>query len=197
MSDTDSDQCPLPAGDAVFKRYHDIEWGVPAYSEQIIFEKICLEGFQSGLSWRTILHKRQGFRHAFDEFDPAILRTYQDSDVERLMNDHRIIRNRRKILSVLNNAHRLAELQSDIGSLSSFVWSFKPEKKNRPARISRQWLLENPFTAESTAMSKNLKHRGWSFVGPTNLYAMMQALGIVNDHLHDCPRRKELDAAVT
>lgn len=193
MPDTSTEQCSVPANDALFQHYHDTEWGVPTHCEQAIFEKICLEGFQSGLSWRTILHRREGFRRAFNGFTPDILRLYDNSDVDRLMADTRIIRNKRKILSVINNAHRLAELQQDIGSLADFVWSFKPLQQNRPIKVTQQWLRDNPSTADSAALSKALKQRGWSFVGPTNLYAMMQALGIVNDHLHSCPRRVELD----
>ena len=192
-NDDDSESCPVPINDPLFQRYHDQEWGVPTSCDRRFFEKICLEGFQSGLSWRTILHRREGFRQAFDDFDPARLVQYTDEDVERLMHDTRIIRNRRKILSVINNARRCIELQSQEGTLAAFAWSFEPSPKQRPARLTRQWLTDNPITANSTALSHALKKRGWTFVGPTTMYALMQALGIVNDHVEHCPRRAEIE----
>lgn len=189
-----SQSCQLPAGDPLFQQYHDEEWGVPVTSERAIFEKVCLEGFQSGLSWRTILHRRTGFREAFDDFDMHRVAAYKESDIERLMQDERIIRNRRKILSAINNARRALELQQEAGSLASFFWQFEPID-SRPDRVTLEWLAENPATPESTALARALKSRGWSFVGPTNLYALMQALGIVNDHVHGCPRRRVIRAS--
>lgn len=185
----DRESCLVPDNDPLFTRYHDQEWGVPTTCDRVFFEKICLEGFQSGLSWRTILHRRDGFRQAFDHFDPFIIVQYSESDVERLMHDKRIIRNRRKILSVINNARRCIDLQSRYGTLSSFIWAFEPSANERPARITRQWLADNPNTPASTALSTALKKQGWTFVGPTTMYALMQALGIVNDHVEQCPQR--------
>lgn len=185
--------CPIPAKDILFQRYHDEEWGVPTTNDHTIFEKVCLEGFQSGLSWRTILHRRENFRQAFDNFTPELVAQYTDKDVVRLMNNKGIIRNRRKILSTINNAQRFAHMRSKHGSLSSFFWSFEPKPDTRPKRITLQWLKDNPFNADSCALSEALKTYGWTFVGPTNMYALMQALGIVNDHVQDCPRRNHIE----
>lgn len=187
------ESCIIPDNDTLFSRYHDEEWGVPARNSQTFFEKICLEGFQSGLSWQIVLHKRSGLRQAFDDFEPSVISDYDETDINRLMSDKRIIRNRRKIVSVVNNARRFIEFRGKYGSLAQFIWSFEPVETTRPPRITRQWLRENPFTAESTALSKALKARGWTFVGPTNLYALMQAMGIVNDHVEGCPRRAQIE----
>ncbi len=184
--------CPIPAHDPLYQRYHDEEWGVPVFDDQLFFEKICLEGFQSGLSWRTILHRREFLRQAFDNFNPQTIVNYGEAEIQRLLSDERIIRNRRKIVSVVNNAQRFVDMQSDSESLAELCWSFQPDQHSRPARITHAWLVQNPSTPESYELSKTLKKRGWSFVGPTNLYALMQALGIVNDHLFSCPRQKEV-----
>ncbi len=189
----DVESCPVPDNDPLFALYHDTEWGVPTSCDREFFEKICLEGFQSGLSWRTILHRREGFRQAFDQFDPDILMRYTDADVKRLLQDKRIIRNRRKILSAINNAKRCIELQSEHGSLAAFICAFQPSADERPTRLTRQWLADNPNTPHSQALAKAMKKRGWTFVGPTNMYALMQALGIVNDHVEQCPRRNEIE----
>ncbi len=185
--------CPLPLNDPVFQQYHGTEWGRPVVSDRQFFEKICLEGFQSGLSWQTILHRRPAFREVFKEFDPSVVAKFTDNDVARLMQDTRIIRNRRKILSAINNARCALTLQDEVGSIAGFFWRFEPLSKDRPAHVTRGWLKANPYTAESTALSKALKLRGWSFVGPTNMYALMQALGIVNDHVCDCPCRESVE----
>lgn len=187
------ESCPVPDNDPLFTRYHDNEWGVPTYCDSSFFEKICLEGFQSGLSWRTILHRREGFRQAFDQFDPDKLSRYTENDVERLMQDKSIIRNRRKILSVINNAKRYIDLQAQHGSLSAFVWAYEPKTEERPQHLTRQWLTDHPYTPASQALSTALKKQGWTFVGPTTVYAMMQALGVVNDHVDQCPRRAEIE----
>ena len=187
------ESCPVPLNDLLFRRYHDQEWGVPSVCDRQFFEKICLEGFQSGLSWRTILHRRDGFRQAFDDFDPDRIVQYTEADIRRLMLDKRIIRNRRKILSVINNAQRYIDMQSQDGSLATFFWSFEPSSEERPARLNRRWLTDNPTTSASQALSIALKTRGWTFVGPTTMYALMQALGIVNDHVEHCPRRAEIE----
>ena len=159
--------------------YHDDEWGVPTADDQRLFEKICLEGFQSGLSWLTILRKRDNFRNAFKEFDFEKVARFRSSSVERLLKDAGIVRHRGKIESTINNAKRALELIDEFGSLAAFFWRFEPE--THPifdGNVS--------MTAESKLMSKELKKRGWSFVGPTTAYAFMQSLGIVNDHLPGC-----------
>ena len=159
------------------------------FNDQVFFEKICLEGFQSGLSWKTILHRRTAFRQAFHNFSPTLIATYTVEDIERLMKDRSIIRNRRKILSTINNAKRFLELEAMGGSLAALCWSFEPAANSRAAIPDRQWLRSNPSTAQSQALAKKLKRLGWSFVGPVNMYALMQALGIVNDHVAGCPQR--------
>jgi len=187
------ESCPIPDNDPLFTRYHDTEWGVPATCDHVFFEKICLEGFQTGLSWRTILHRRDDFRQAFDYFDPEILVQHTDAEINRLLSNQKIIRNRRKIQSVINNAQRYLELRSEHDSLARFVWAFEPPVKERPTRLTRQWLADNPSTPASLALSKALKKRGWTFIGPVNMYALMQALGIVNDHVEQCPRRAQIE----
>ena len=185
--------CPLPLNDPLFQHYHDTEWGRPVSCDRQFFEKLCLEGFQSGLSWRTILHRRTAFREVFKEFEMSAVAQFTENDVARLMQDTRIIRNRRKILSAINNAQCALALQNETGSIAGFFWQFEPSTRDRPAHVTRGWLKDNPHTAESTALSHALKQRGWSFVGPTNMYALMQALGIVNDHVCDCPCRQSVE----
>ena len=187
--------CPFPANDSLFKTYHDTEWGHPVSNDTKIFEKICLEGFQSGLSWKTILHRRNAFREAFDQFDVMKVSKYTDTDISRLITDPTIIRNSRKIKSTINNANRALDLQAEFGSLAHFIWQYEPNAHQRPSVVTRSWLTDNTITKESTDMSKELKKRGWSFVGPTNMYALMQALGLVNDHTVDCPCRSSVEKA--
>ncbi len=187
--------CSLPSNDPTFQHYHDHEWGRPVSSDQQFFEKVCLEGFQSGLSWRTILHRRAAFRELFEDFELTAVARFTGDDVDRLMLDSRIIRNRRKILSAINNARCALALQEESGSIAGFFWQFEPLPENRPACVTRRWLTVNPYTAESTALSQALKQRGWSFIGPTNMYALMQALGIVNDHVSNCPCRESVEYA--
>jgi DNA-3-methyladenine glycosylase I len=166
-------------------RYHDDEWGRPVHDDTRLFEKLCLEGFQSGLAWITILRKREGFRSAFAGFDLATLASWGDADIERLVQDAAIVRHRGKITSTLNNARRAIELIEREGSLDAFVWSYAPAAP-RPQITS---ISQIPATSpESTALSKELKKRGWSFVGPTTVYAFMQSMGIVDDHLAGCFR---------
>lgn len=184
---TEDTACQFPANDPLYKQYHDNEWGYPVADDTKIFEKICLEGFQAGLSWRTILHRRDYFRSAFDQFDIGIVASYSDTDVNRLMGNAGIIRNRRKIASAINNANRAQELQAEFGSLARFLWLYEPEHGERPESVTRSWLARNTRTTMSTSLSNALKKRGWSFIGPTNMYALMQALGLVNDHTADCP----------
>lgn len=161
--------------------YHDEEWGVPLHGEQALYERLSLEGFQSGLSWITILRKRDAFRQAFADFDPAVVAEFTEVDVERLMADARIVRNRAKILAAIKNAKAVLELD---GGLDELLWSFAPAD-HRPPRGNGEVAAT---TAESTAMSKRLKKLGFGFVGPTTCYAMMQATGMVDDHLIDCWR---------
>lgn len=187
-------RCAWHGGDELYRRYHDSEWGRPVSDDRRLFEKICLEGFQSGLSWFTILKKRENFRAAFDGFDFDKVAKYTDRDVERLLGDADIIRHRGKIVSTINNAGRAREMIAEFGSLAAWFWKFEPQPADRPARIDRATLIANPTTPVSTQISKELKKRGWSFVGPTTIYAFMQAMGMVNDHLEGCFCRPEVEA---
>ncbi len=172
--------------------YHDGEWGRPTADDRRLFEKVCLEGFQSGLSWLTILRKREAFRRGFAEFDFARVARFGEQDVLRLLGDAGIVRHRGKIESTINNARRAVELVDEAGSLAAFFWRFEPDPKSRPKRVERAGVVAT--TPESTALSKELKKRGWSFVGPTTIYAFMQAVGIVNDHFHACDLRAATEA---
>lgn len=186
-------ECRVPSNDPLFQQYHDTEWGSPVDSDQAFFEKVSLEGFQSGLSWQTVLHRREAFREAFDGFDIDRVAHYSDAKVERLVGNAGIIRNRRKIRSVINNAQQALRLQQATGSLAGFFWQYEPDASSRPTTITQQWLDENPFCPESVALAAALKKRGWTFVGPTNMYALMQALGMVNDHVAGCPCRERIE----
>jgi DNA-3-methyladenine glycosylase I len=177
-------RCAWAASDPLYRDYHDEEWGRPTTDDRYLFEKLCLEGFQSGLSWITILRKRENFRRAFANFDVDALCRFGQDDVTRLLADPGIVRHRGKIESVLNNARRAVELREEAGSLSAFVHRFAPA--SRPARLDWATLRTLAKTPESTALSKELRKRGWSFVGPTTVYAFMQAVGIVNDHIEGC-----------
>jgi DNA-3-methyladenine glycosylase I len=179
-------RCAWPGADPLYVRYHDEEWGRPVADDRRLFEKLCLEGFQSGLSWLTILRKRENFRAAFAGFDFAQIAGFGPADIERCLADAGIVRHRAKIESVVNNAHRALQLAEEAGSLAAFVWRFEPEPSGRPERFDRAALVAMAKTAESTALSKELRKRGWSFVGPTTVYAFMQAMGLVNDHLEGC-----------
>ena len=178
-----------------YRAYHDIEWGFPVADDHRLFEKLCLEGFQSGLSWLTILRKREGFRRAFADFDFGRVAKFGEKDVERLLADASIVRHRGKIEATVNNAQRALELVEEEGSLAAFVWRFEPEPSSRPKRLTWEALLELGETPESRALAKELKRRGWRFVGPTTVYALMQAMGLVNDHLHGCDAREPAERA--
>jgi DNA-3-methyladenine glycosylase I len=178
-----------------YRAYHDSEWGFPVDDDRRLFEKVCLEGFQSGLSWLTILRKRENFRRAFAGFDFERVARYGDKDVERLLQDASIIRHRGKIEATINNARRAVELVDAEGSLAAYVWRFEPDAATRPSPLTWSALLEMAKTPESTALSKDLKKRGWRFVGPTTAYAFMQAMGLVNDHVEGCHARAAVDAA--
>ncbi|MEE9248920.1 MAG: DNA-3-methyladenine glycosylase I [Dehalococcoidia bacterium] len=167
--------------------YHDEEWGVPVHDDRLQFEFLCLEGAQAGLSWQTILRKRENFRKALDNFDPAKIAAYIDADRERLLADPGIVRNRLKIDAMINNAQRFLEVQKEFGSFDKYIWQFTGNKTLRtPGVVTRDRVPAQ--TPESEAMSRDLKKRGFKFVGPTICYAHMQAVGIVNDHLSSCFR---------
>ncbi|AZF15993.1 DNA-3-methyladenine glycosylase I [Pseudomonas sp. R3-18-08] len=176
-----------------YPQYHDHEWGVPVADDIQLYEKICLEGFQAGMAWITILRKREQFRQAFDGFDFHKVAQYGEAQIERLMNDPGIVRNRAKILSTINNARRACELVSETGSLARWVWSFEPGPEERPALVDMAYWTANPTSPASVRLSKALKKRGWTFVGPTTMYALMQAMGMVNDHLQGCVRREQIE----
>ena len=179
---------------ADYVAYHDDEWGVPVADDKRLFEKVCLEGFQSGLSWLTILRKRENFRAAFAGFDFEQVAQYTEVDVERLLQDKGIVRHRRKIESAINNARRVGELVAEYGSLAAYFWQYEPAMSDRPTRYDAETLMSLSKTSESIAMSKDLKKRGWSFIGPTTAYALMQAVGIVNDHVEGCEWRSLTEA---
>lgn len=190
-------RCWWPGSDAVYQRYHDEEWGVPVTDDHRLFEKICLEGFQSGLSWLTILRKRENFRAAFAGFDVDRVAAFTARDIRRLLNDAGIVRHRGKIESTINNARKARELRDECGSLATYFWRWQPDPSTRPRRLTRAALMQMATTPASMALSKDLKRRGWTFVGPTTVYAFMQAMGLVNDHLEGCFRRRELERAAS
>jgi len=173
-------------GSEILNDYHDKEWGYPVTDEYRLFEKISLEGFQSGLSWLTILKKREGFREAFAGFDFHKVAHYTERDVERLLQNENIVRHPGKIEATINNAKRAVALQKEIGSLAVYFWRFEVDVSARPERVTADFLKTLTRCPESIALSKDLKKRGWKFVGPTTMYAFMQAMGLVNDHQHNC-----------
>ena len=186
-------RCSWDGGDPTMVAYHDVEWGRPMTDDHRLFEKLCLEGFQSGLSWRTILHKREHFREAFAGFDVDRVARFTAREVTRLLTNAGIVRHRGKIESTINNAKRACELREEYGSLAAYFWSFEPTRSSRPARIDLPTLMTLSKTPESTALSKDLRKRGWSFVGPTTVYAFMQATGLVNDHIEGCSFRAAVE----
>ncbi|WP_105438993.1 DNA-3-methyladenine glycosylase I [Neorhizobium sp. T25_13] len=186
-------RCAWHGGLEDYRRYHDEEWGRPVTDNIRLFEKICLEGFQSGLSWLTILRKRENFRAAFAGFDFVEVAQFGEEDIARCLADAGIIRHRGKIVSTINNAARAIELKREFGSLAKFFWSFEPGPHQRPEVMDLATLRANPTTPVSVTLSKALKKRGWTFVGPTTVYAFMQAMGMVNDHLDGCFCQREVD----
>ena len=180
-------RCRWCAGAPEFEPYHDNEWGYPVGDDQRLFEKVSLEAFQSGLSWRTILAKRENFRRAFDRFDFHKVAKYGAKDVKRLLADEGIVRHRGKIEAVINNAQRAVELQQEQGSLAAYFWRYEAPLEGEPQTAST--------SAQSVALSKDLKKRGWKFVGPTTVYAFMQAMGLVNDHARGCVMSAKAAAA--
>ncbi|MGV8923283.1 MAG: DNA-3-methyladenine glycosylase I [Thermomonas sp.] len=185
-----STRCFWADGSEIYNAYHDHEWGRPVTDDTRLFEKISLEGFQAGLSWITILRKRENFRAAFDGFDFNKVACYNTNDVERLLTDAGIVRHRGKIVAVIHNASRAIELQREFGSLAKYFWQFEVDTGKRPKKVAVEVLRTFTTSPESIALSKDLKKRGWKFVGPTTMYAFMQAMGLVNDHQHDCHVRK-------
>lgn len=175
--------------------YHDAEWGFPVAADQRLFEKLCLEGFQSGLSWLTILRKRDNFRAAFASFEAAAVARFTARDVTRLLKDAGIVRHRGKIESTINNAKRALEIVKEHGSLASYAWSFAPPANERPRVMTRAALAKLSTSPTSVRLSKDLKKRGWTYVGPTTVYAFMQAMGLVDDHLEGCVIRPAAEAA--
>lgn len=188
-------RCFWCAADPIYVRYHDTEWGFPVHDDRRLFEKLTLKGFQAGLSWLTILRKRENFRAAFDHFDIEKVSRYTARHVARLLKDAGIVRHRGKIESAINNARRCADVIDTEGSFAKFVWQFEPAAAARPKKLTWAALLGMATTPESRALSKALKQRGFTFVGPTTSYAFMQAMGLVNDHLHGCDIRARADAA--
>lgn len=183
-------RCQWPGNDELYIHYHDTEWGVPLTGDQEMFERISLEGFQAGLSWITILKRREGFRKVFKNFDFKKVAKFTDADVDRLMLDERIIRNRAKIQSTIKSARVVIEMQKNRESLSELLWQFAPPANKRTTSAKAfEWRAVSP---ESEAISKVLRSRGFGFVGPTTMYALMQSIGMINDHAPGCFRRKEL-----
>lgn len=186
-------RCFWSGSDPLYRRYHDREWGRPVKNDRRLFEKLCLEGFQAGLSWLTILRKRENFRAAFAGFDLETVAKFTARDVSRLLKDAGIVRHRGKIESTINNAHRALALQREFSSLARFYWSFEPAPEERPQRIDWPTLKTMGQTEASSRLSRDLKKRGFSFVGPTTVYAFMQAMGLVNDHIEGCDFRTEAE----
>ncbi len=185
-------RCPWTSDDPLMIAYHDREWGVPLHDDTSLFEFLVLEGAQAGLSWSTVLRKRENFRKAFHGFDPVVVARYKEKDVQRLLKDEGIIRNRSKIEAAITNARLVLEIQKEFGSFAAYIWQFSGSKpvQHKFTRLSRI----PATTDESDAMSKDLKKRGFKFVGPTICYAFMQAVGMVNDHLVDCFRYGEVSS---
>ena len=182
IGDDGRPRCNWASSTPDYAEYHDEEWGRPVIDDRTLFEKMCLEGFQSGLSWITILRKRDAFREVFASFDARTVADFDETDVLRLLDDARIIRHRGKIEATITNARALLELQAEKETLAGLIWSFRPDTHHRPRTMS-----DVPATTtESTALAKELKRRGFRFVGPTTAYAAMQAMGVVNDHLEGC-----------
>jgi DNA-3-methyladenine glycosylase I len=179
-------RCWWCQADDMYRAYHDVEWGFPVTDDRRLFEKFCLEGFQAGLSWLTILRRREGFRKAFANFEYEAVARFNERSVRRLLQDPGIIRHRGKIEATINNARRAAELVDEFGSISAYLWRFEPAPSTRPKRLTYDGVRTFITSPESIALAKDMKQRGWKFLGPTTLYAHMQAMGMVNDHLHGC-----------
>ena len=188
------ERCFWAGAEPIYVEYHDREWGRPVTADNRLFEKICLEGFQSGLSWLTVLRKRARFREVFFGFDIDRVAEMGEADIERLLGDAGIIRHRGKITSTINNARHVKEVQREFGSFAAYIWQFEPHPSARPDRLTHEALKAMAETEASRALSKDLRKRGFSFVGPTTCYAFMQAMGLVNDHLDTCFCRPIVEA---
>jgi DNA-3-methyladenine glycosylase I len=188
-------RCWWGASDDLYRRYHDTEWGRPVGDDRTLFEKLSLEGFMAGLSWLTILRKREHFRAAFANFEADAVASFGSADVERLLGDAGIVRHRGKIEAVINNARRCAELREEFGSLAAYAWGFEPDAGERLAVLDHESLTAVTFSPEAKDMSRDLKRRGWAFVGPTTVYSFMEAMGLVNDHLTGCSVRPVVERA--
>jgi DNA-3-methyladenine glycosylase I len=188
-------RCAWAGSAPEYRAYHDTEWGFPVGDDRRLFEKLCLEGFQSGLSWLTILRKREGFRRAFAGFDFGEVARFTERDVERLLADAAIVRHSGKIEATINNARRAVELVEAEGSLAGYVGRFEPDPASRPDRMTWEAASRLSESPESRALAKDLKKRGWRFVGPTTVYAFMQAMGVVNDHIEGCDVRDAVASA--
>ena len=186
-------RCDWCGSGPLYAHYHDTEWGFPVRDDRRLFEKLCLEGFQAGLSWITILRKREEFRAAFAGFDIEKVARFGARDITRLLGNTGIVRHRGKIEATINNARRCADLVDTEGSLAAYAWRFEPDPTTRPRKITWNVLRTVSSTPESIALSRDLKQRGWRFVGPTMTYAFMQAMGLVNDHVHGCHVRARAD----
>ena len=185
-------RCWWAGDDPLYHDYHDREWGQPVTDDRRLFEKICLEGFQAGLSWLTILRKRENFRAGFAGFDPVQVAAFGPADIERLLQDAGIVRHRGKIEAAINNAGRALELQREFGTLACYFWGFEPPDNERPRQFDGDTLKAQTTTPAAIRLAKDLQKRGWRFVGPTTVYAFMQAMGMVNDHVAGCPCRDHL-----
>ncbi|HEV7276957.1 MAG TPA: DNA-3-methyladenine glycosylase I [Devosiaceae bacterium] len=194
MSEPTPLRCAWAGSEGIYLDYHDREWGRPVVDDTRLFEKLCLEGFQSGLSWLTILRKRERFREVFHGFEIARVAAMGEADIERLLLDPGIIRHRGKIVSTINNARHALAIQDEFGSLAAYIWRFEPAAADRPAVLTWEALRHLSQTDASRALSKDLRRRGFSFVGPTTCYALMQAMGLVNDHVEGCCCRDEVEA---
>lgn len=186
-------RCWWCRGDPLYEEYHDTEWGRPVSDDVRLFEKLSLEGFQSGLSWLTILRKRENFRRAFKSFDIQSVARFNARSLERLLTDVGIVRHRGKIEATINNARHCIDLIEEFGSLAGYMWSYEPDPSSRPTRLNWPTLEKMGASVEATAMSKDLKRRGWSFVGPTTVYSFMEAMGLVNDHVSACDVRNDVE----
>jgi DNA-3-methyladenine glycosylase I len=188
-------RCAWCGDDALYRHYHDVEWGFPVVDDRLLFEKLCLEGFQAGLSWLTILRKREAFRRAFEGFAPEKVARFDEARIAAMLGDASIVRHRGKIEAAIANARCVAGLVESYGSLAAYFWRFVPPPEERPAHVTLEALRAATTTPTAKAMSRDLKQRGFRFVGPTTSYAFMQAMGMVNDHLEGCAVRVDVEAA--
>lgn len=193
-SQSEQNRCAWAGSEPIYVAYHDTEWGRPVISDTRLFEKLCLEGFQAGLSWLTVLKKRARFREVFYNFEIEKVAAMNEQDVERLLGDPGIIRHRGKIVSTINNAQKTLAVAAEFGSFAAFIWQFEPHPSARPDRLTAEALTAMAETEASRGLSRALRKRGFSFVGPTTCYAFMQAMGLVNDHFEECWCRPQVEA---